>query len=142
MHSRSLKIVDPRISTISGWSTPGFHRPGRYRVRTEHTKRGGGVSVSRAKGGLHPTKNHLRGGRTPAPCVYFRGYQLAASDLFICFSVWPLGRSSGGRGACCEAWLRRVMIGQPFTRSHTDEYPSSEAMLMGMAMESYTHGIR
>ena len=29
MHGRSLGTVDPRIPTISGRNTSGFHRPGR-----------------------------------------------------------------------------------------------------------------
>ena len=32
MHSRSLKTIDPRIPTMPGRSTSGFHRPGRFRV--------------------------------------------------------------------------------------------------------------
>ena len=30
MHGCSRRTIDPRIRTMSGWSTSGFHRPGRH----------------------------------------------------------------------------------------------------------------
>ena len=57
VHSRSHMAVDPRIRTVRGRSTLGFHQPGRHR---EHQVRGTvRCSASRTKGGLHLTKNHL-----------------------------------------------------------------------------------
>ena len=60
MHSCSHITIDPRILTMPGRSTSGFHRPGRHRV---HLARSAvRCSARRMKSELHPHKNHLRGG--------------------------------------------------------------------------------
>ena len=59
MHVRCLKTTDPRISTVPGRSTSGFHLPGRrclHQARSEV-----GCSASRMGGELRPTKNRSRG---------------------------------------------------------------------------------
>ena len=57
MHGRSRMNIDPRIPTMPGRSTSGFHRPGGHRL---HQSRSAvRCSASRMKGELHPTKNRL-----------------------------------------------------------------------------------
>ena len=59
-HGRSRMTIDPRISTIPGRSSPGFHRPGRHCLhQVRSTVR---CPASRMKGGMYLTKNRLRGG--------------------------------------------------------------------------------
>ena len=49
------KTIDPRIPTVSGRSTWGFHPPGKHCL---HQGRSAVVcSASSVKGELHPTKN-------------------------------------------------------------------------------------
>ena len=60
MHGRSRMTIDPRIPTMPGRSTSGFHPPDRHRVHQAQTAVG--CSTSHIKGELHPAKNHLRGG--------------------------------------------------------------------------------
>ena len=57
MDSRRLKAINPRIPTMTGQSTSGFHRLGRHRVH----QAGSAVRMlaSRMKGELLTTKNHL-----------------------------------------------------------------------------------
>ena len=54
-HGRSRMIIDPRIPTIPGRGTSGFHQPGRHCL---HQARSAvRCSASRMKGELHPSKN-------------------------------------------------------------------------------------
>ena len=46
MHGRSRMTVDPRILTMLGWGTSGFHRPGRHCL---HQARGGERKLPRVK---------------------------------------------------------------------------------------------
>ena len=41
MHFRSRMAIDPRIPEMPGWSTSGFHRPGRHWLH-RYTARGMG----------------------------------------------------------------------------------------------------
>ena len=60
MHGRSRMTTDPRIPTIPGQSTSGFHQPGRQRL---HQARSAvRCSASRMKGELHPSKNRSEDG--------------------------------------------------------------------------------
>ena len=60
MHGHSRMTIDPRMPTIPGRTTSGFHRPGRH---CEHPVRSAvRCSASRMKGKLYPTQDHLRGG--------------------------------------------------------------------------------
>ena len=53
MHNRSVGTVDPRILTVPGRSTSGFHQPGRHRV---HQARSAvRCSASRVEGDLRHT---------------------------------------------------------------------------------------
>ena len=55
VHGRSRMTIDPRIPTIPGRSTSGFHQPGRHCL---HQARSAvRCSASRMKGELHPSKN-------------------------------------------------------------------------------------
>ena len=55
VHSRSRMTIDPRIPTLPGRSTSGFHQPGRHCL---HQARSAvRYSASRMKGELHPSKN-------------------------------------------------------------------------------------
>ena len=60
MHGRSINsrmTIDPRIPTMPGRSTSGFHRPGRYRL---HQARSAvRCRASRMKGELHSTKDRF-----------------------------------------------------------------------------------
>ena len=55
MNGRSRMAVDPRIPTMPGRSTSGFHQPGRHFLR--QARRAVRCSASRMKGKLHPSKN-------------------------------------------------------------------------------------
>ena len=52
----ACRTLDPRILTMAGRSTSGFHRPGTHHVH--QVRRAVRCSVSRVKGGLHPATNH------------------------------------------------------------------------------------
>ena len=55
VHGRSRMIVDSRTPTMPGWSTSGFHQPGRHCL---HQARSAvRCSASRMKGDLNPSKN-------------------------------------------------------------------------------------
>ena len=60
MHGRIRITIDPRITTMPGWSTWGFHRPGTHCLHQAQ------IAVRywaiRMKGKLHASKNHFRGG--------------------------------------------------------------------------------
>ena len=43
MHGRSCPTIDPRIPTVPGRSTSGFHRPGRHLLAPSVTMEGGGA---------------------------------------------------------------------------------------------------
>ena len=62
MHNRSRVTIDPRIPTMPGRSTSGFHRPDRHCL---HQARSAvRCWANRMKGELYPTKNlfqHPRG---------------------------------------------------------------------------------
>ena len=60
MHGRSGMTIDPRIPTIPGRRTSGFHRPGRHCLH--QARSAARCWASRMKGELHPTKNLFRGG--------------------------------------------------------------------------------
>ena len=57
IHGHSRTTTNPRIPTVAGQGTSGLHRPGRHHVHQAQSdvRR----LASRAKGELHPTKNHL-----------------------------------------------------------------------------------
>ena len=60
VHGRSRMTIDPRIPTMPGRSTSGFHLPGRHCL---HQARSAVRSwASRMKGELRSTKNRFRGG--------------------------------------------------------------------------------
>ena len=60
VHGRSQLTIDPRIPTVPGRSTSGFHQPGRHCL---HQARSAvRCSASCMKGELHPSKNRLQGG--------------------------------------------------------------------------------
>ena len=55
VHGRGRMTIDPRIPTMPGQSTSGFHQPGRHCL---HLARNAvRCSASRMKGELHPSKN-------------------------------------------------------------------------------------
>ena len=55
VHGRSRMTIDPRIPTMPGRSTSGFHQPGTHRL---HQARSAvRCSASRMKGELHPSNN-------------------------------------------------------------------------------------
>ena len=55
VHGRSRMTIDPRIRTMPGRSTSGFHQPGRH---CSHQARSAvRCSASCMKGELHPSKN-------------------------------------------------------------------------------------
>ena len=57
VHGRSRMTIDPRIPTMPGRSTSGFHQPDRHCL---HQARSAvKCSASRMRGKLHPSKNHL-----------------------------------------------------------------------------------
>ena len=58
MHGCSRMTIDPRILAMPGWSTSGFHRPGRHCLH-QAQKRREVSSESRMKGEQHRTKNRL-----------------------------------------------------------------------------------
>ena len=88
MHGRSRMAIDPRIPTMPGRSTSGFHHPGKLCL---HQARSAvRCSASRIKGGLHPSKNcSLDGLRHLVPT--FLLMDDSANEL-LCFLVWPLHR--------------------------------------------------
>ena len=58
VHGRSRMTIDPRIPTMPGRSTSGFHQPGRHCL---HQARSAvRCSASRMKGELRPSKNRSR----------------------------------------------------------------------------------
>ena len=55
VHGRSRMTIGPRILTMPGRSTSGFHKPGRHCL---HQARSAvRCSASRMKGELHPSEN-------------------------------------------------------------------------------------
>ena len=56
VHGRSRMTVDPRIPTMPGRSTSGFHQTGRYCLHQAQSAVR--CSASHMKGELHPSKNH------------------------------------------------------------------------------------
>ena len=60
VHDRSCMTIDPRIPTMPGRSTSGFHQPGRHCLH--QARSAAGCSASRMKGELHPSKNRLQDG--------------------------------------------------------------------------------
>jgi len=64
-HGRSRITRDPRMPTMSGRNTLGFHRPGRPCLHQAQSAVG--CWASRMKGELHPTRNRLWGGLS---CVW------------------------------------------------------------------------
>ena len=88
VHGRSRMTVYPRIPTMPGRSTSGYHQPGR---RFLHQARDAvRCSASRMKGELHPSKNRPKDGFW---CVVptFLLMDDIANEL-LCFLVWPLQR--------------------------------------------------
>ena len=54
------QAIDPRIPTIPGRSTSGFHRPGTHYLH--QSRSAGSCWASRMKGELHPAKNSFCSG--------------------------------------------------------------------------------
>ena len=60
VHGRSRMTIDPRIPSMPGRSTSGFHQPGRHWL---HQARSAvRCWASRLKGELHPSKNRSQDG--------------------------------------------------------------------------------
>ena len=80
MHGRSRMTIDPRIPTMPGWSTSGFHRPDRH----AYTKREAPWGVRRVAWRVSCIlqKNRLWG---VLSCML-----MTASNELICFLVQPL----------------------------------------------------
>ena len=57
MHGRSRVAIDPRVPTMPGLSTSGFHRSGRHCLH--QARIAVRCSPSHMMGELHPTKNRL-----------------------------------------------------------------------------------
>ena len=57
MHGRSRMTLDPRVPTMPGRSTSGFHRLGRHCL--QQARSAVRCLASPMKGELHPTKNRL-----------------------------------------------------------------------------------
>ena len=60
MHGRSRMTIEPRIPTMPGWSTSGFHRPGRH--SSGQARSAVRCLASRVKGELRPAIYRLWGG--------------------------------------------------------------------------------
>ena len=88
VHGGSRMTIDPRIPTMPGRSTSGFHQPGRHFLhRARSAVR---CSASRMKGELHPSKNRsLDGLGHLVPTFLLMGD--SANEL-LCFLVSPLQR--------------------------------------------------
>ena len=87
VHGRSRLTIDPRIPTMPGRSTPGFHRPRKYCL---HQGRSAVRSwASRIKGELHPTTKPLLR-RTFSHTV------MTSSNKLISFSGVATSRDSNG----------------------------------------------
>ena len=85
---RSRMSINPRIPTIPGRSTSGFHQPGRHCLR--QARSAVRCSASRMKGELHPSKNRSKDGlRHLVPT--FLLMDDSANEL-PWFLVWPLQR--------------------------------------------------
>ena len=59
IHGRSRMTIDPRIPTIPGRRTLGFHPPGGHCLLALSAKGNVRCSASRMKGEQHPTENRL-----------------------------------------------------------------------------------
>ena len=89
VHGRGSRVsIDPRIPTMPGRSTSGFHQPGRHCLH--HARRSVRCSASRMKGELHPSKNHSYDGLRHLVPTFFL-MDDSANEIF-CFLVWPLQR--------------------------------------------------
>ena len=55
VHGRSRMTIDPRIPTMPGRSTSGFHQPGRH--CSNQARSAVSCPASRRKGELHSSKN-------------------------------------------------------------------------------------
>ena len=71
VHGRSRMTIDPRIPTMPGRSTSGFHQPGKHCLHQAQSAVR--CSASRMKGSTASFQEpHVR--RTSAPCAYFLAY--------------------------------------------------------------------
>ena len=88
VHSHIRMNIDPRIPTMPGRSTSGFHQPGRHCLhQATSTVR---CLASRMKGELHPAKNLSKDGlRHFVPNFLLMNN---STDELLCFLVWPLQR--------------------------------------------------
>ena len=69
VHGRSRMAIDPRVSTMTGRSTSGFHQPGRHCL---HQARSAvRCSTSRTKGELHPVLEGDGGGYHRRISIFF-----------------------------------------------------------------------
>ena len=101
VHGRSRMTTDPRIPTMPGRSTSGFHQPGKHCL---HQPRSAvRCSASRMKGELHPSKNRSRDEfRHLAPT--FLRIDDRANEL--CFVFWcGHSRDSNGYYYVTASWV-------------------------------------
>ena len=104
MHSRSrmtIRYTPLHFPIVSGRSTSGFHRPGRYWL---HQARSAvRCSASRMKGELHPAKNPLLDVWNSAPCAcfFFRIDDKPGMKSYFFFLVWSLSETTVGTLCNC-----------------------------------------
>ena len=107
VHGLSRATIDPRIPTMPGRSTSGFHQPGRHCL---HQARSAvRCSASRMKGELHPSKNHSYDGLRHL-VVTFLLMDDSANELYFVFWCGHSGGSNGGGegGGGWEVLSRRL----------------------------------
>ena len=91
---RSRMTINPRIPTMPGRSTSGFHQPGRHCLHQAQSAVR--CSASRMKGELHPSKNRSKQGlRHLVPT--FLLMDDSANEL-LCFWCGHSSYSNGGGG--------------------------------------------
>ena len=88
VHGRSRMTTDPRIPTMPGRSTSGFHQPGRHCLHQARSAMR--CSTSRMNGELHPSNNRSSDGLRHL----VRTFLLIddSADELLCFLVWLLQR--------------------------------------------------
>ena len=96
VHGRSRMTMDPRIPSMPGRSTSGFHPPGRHCLNhcLNQARSAVRCSASCMKGELHPSKNRSNDGLVDLVPIFVL-MDDSANEL-LCFLVWPLGRGVWG----------------------------------------------
>ena len=112
MHGRSRKTIDPRIPTLPGRGTSGFHQPGRCCLH--QARSAARCWASRMKHELHPAKN-----------LFLKADFLHKDDSvndLIYYLVWPLAETA-------MALLCDCLVGAlPYTHYVIDHPPCAEGM--------------